>query len=182
MHAQHPVASGTSPAAPAGAGTRVEPWGLGSRFGQWYLVGLDRARGDKRLLPALPPDLRRDRPGAGRSSRRRPVQRPAELAEPPELPVRPPWSTSSRAAAGIAQACRAGPLQPPRGRPRTSGTRSRGRAGATDSPCPTGTPRCSARSSPPTGPASSWWRLPSFRRRPAPPGRRREFAAARAPA
>jgi proteasome accessory factor C len=28
----------------------VEPWGLGSRFGQWYLVGHDRGRGDKRFF------------------------------------------------------------------------------------------------------------------------------------
>jgi proteasome accessory factor C len=28
----------------------VEPWGLGSRFGQWYLVGHDRARKDKRFF------------------------------------------------------------------------------------------------------------------------------------
>ncbi|WP_120520182.1 helix-turn-helix transcriptional regulator [Arthrobacter celericrescens] len=29
---------------------RVEPWGLGSRFGQWYLVGFDRTRGAKRFF------------------------------------------------------------------------------------------------------------------------------------
>ncbi|MFK0006297.1 helix-turn-helix transcriptional regulator [Paenarthrobacter sp. NPDC090520] len=28
----------------------VEPWGLGSRFGQWYLVGLDRGRKAKRFF------------------------------------------------------------------------------------------------------------------------------------
>ncbi|MFP3461578.1 WYL domain-containing protein [Arthrobacter globiformis] len=28
----------------------VEPWGLGSRFGQWYLVGHDRGRGAKRYF------------------------------------------------------------------------------------------------------------------------------------
>ncbi|MFE4544043.1 helix-turn-helix transcriptional regulator [Arthrobacter sp. NPDC056727] len=28
----------------------VEPWGLGSRFGQWYLVGFDRGRGAKRFF------------------------------------------------------------------------------------------------------------------------------------
>ncbi len=45
MHAQHPVSF------PYVAGTTgkeeqrtVEPWGLGSRFGQWYLAGYDRAR------------------------------------------------------------------------------------------------------------------------------------------
>lgn len=45
MHAQHPVSF------PYLAGTTgkeeqrtVEPWGLGSRFGQWYLAGFDRSR------------------------------------------------------------------------------------------------------------------------------------------
>ncbi|WP_255770235.1 helix-turn-helix transcriptional regulator [Pseudarthrobacter sulfonivorans] len=45
MHARHPVSF------PYLAGTTgkeeqrtVEPWGLGSRFGQWYLTGFDRAR------------------------------------------------------------------------------------------------------------------------------------------
>jgi len=45
MHAQHPVSF------PYLAGTTgkeeqrtVEPWGLGSRFGQWYLAGYDRSR------------------------------------------------------------------------------------------------------------------------------------------
>jgi proteasome accessory factor C len=45
MHAQHPVSF------PYLAGTTgkeeqrtVEPWGLGSRFGQWYLTGFDRSR------------------------------------------------------------------------------------------------------------------------------------------
>lgn len=28
----------------------VEPWGMGSRFGQWYLVGFDRKRGAKRFF------------------------------------------------------------------------------------------------------------------------------------
>lgn len=28
----------------------VEPWGLGSRFGQWYLVGFDRGRGAQRFF------------------------------------------------------------------------------------------------------------------------------------
>jgi proteasome accessory factor C len=45
MHARHPVSF------PYLAGTTgkeeqrtVEPWGLGSRFGQWYLTGFDRSR------------------------------------------------------------------------------------------------------------------------------------------
>ena len=51
MHAQHPV-SFTYLAGSTGQEQQrlVEPWGLGSRFGQWYLVGYDRARGDKRFF------------------------------------------------------------------------------------------------------------------------------------
>lgn len=49
MHAQHPVrfrylAGSTGKE----EGRVVEPWGLGSRFGQWYLVGYDRVRGAQR--------------------------------------------------------------------------------------------------------------------------------------
>lgn len=51
MHAQHPV-SFTYLAGSTGREElrTVEPWGLGSRFGQWYLVGFDRARGAKRFF------------------------------------------------------------------------------------------------------------------------------------
>ncbi|MGX1160988.1 transcriptional regulator [Arthrobacter sp. SLBN-100] len=45
MHARHPV---TFTYLAGSTGTEeqrtVEPWGLGSRFGHWYLVGYDRAR------------------------------------------------------------------------------------------------------------------------------------------
>ncbi|GGH92224.1 helix-turn-helix transcriptional regulator [Arthrobacter liuii] len=45
MHARHPVAF-TYLAGSTGKEEErtVEPWGLGSRFGQWYLMGYDRAR------------------------------------------------------------------------------------------------------------------------------------------
>lgn len=45
MHARHPVTF-TYLAGSTGKEEQrtVEPWGLGSRFGQWYLVGHDRAR------------------------------------------------------------------------------------------------------------------------------------------
>jgi proteasome accessory factor C len=45
MHARHPVTF-TYLAGSTGAEElrTVEPWGLGSRFGHWYLVGFDRAR------------------------------------------------------------------------------------------------------------------------------------------
>jgi predicted DNA-binding transcriptional regulator YafY len=66
----------------------VEPWGLGSRFGQWYLVGQDRARKDKRffrlsrLTSAVTVlDKESFTPPAGFNVR-------AELASLEELPVR----------------------------------------------------------------------------------------------
>ena len=51
MHAQHPV-SFTYLAGSTGREEvrTVEPWGLGSRFGQWYLVGFDRVRAAKRFF------------------------------------------------------------------------------------------------------------------------------------
>jgi proteasome accessory factor C len=51
MHAQHPVSfrylAGTTGKEEE---RRVEPWGLGSRFGQWYLVGFDRSREAQRVF------------------------------------------------------------------------------------------------------------------------------------
>jgi proteasome accessory factor C len=51
MHAQHPV-SFTYLAGSTGREEvrTVEPWGLGSRFGQWYLVGFDRGRAARRFF------------------------------------------------------------------------------------------------------------------------------------
>ncbi|OFI37999.1 WYL domain-containing protein [Arthrobacter sp. SW1] len=51
LNARQPVSFGYR-AASTGAEERrrVEPWGLGSRFGQWYLVGFDQARGAKRFF------------------------------------------------------------------------------------------------------------------------------------
>ena len=51
MHAQHPVSFRYLAESTGQEEDRlVEPWGLGSRFGQWYLVAHDRARGDKRFF------------------------------------------------------------------------------------------------------------------------------------
>ncbi|MET4135784.1 WYL domain-containing protein [Pseudarthrobacter sp. PvP090] len=51
MHAQHPVSFRYLAGSTGREEERlVEPWGLGSRFGQWYLVAHDRARGDKRFF------------------------------------------------------------------------------------------------------------------------------------
>lgn len=51
MHAQHPVRFSYLASSTGQEQERlVEPWGLGSRFGQWYLVGHDRGRGDKRFF------------------------------------------------------------------------------------------------------------------------------------
>jgi proteasome accessory factor C len=51
MHAQHPVSfhylAGSTGKEEE---RRVEPWGLGSRFGQWYLVGHDQTRGQRRFF------------------------------------------------------------------------------------------------------------------------------------
>lgn len=45
MHARHPVTFSYRAATTGAEEQRVvEPWGLGSRFGNWYLVGYDRAR------------------------------------------------------------------------------------------------------------------------------------------
>lgn len=51
IHAQHPVRFSYLAGSTGQDQERlVEPWGLGSRFGQWYLVGHDRGRGDKRFF------------------------------------------------------------------------------------------------------------------------------------
>lgn len=51
MHGNHPVRFGYLAVSTGREEVReVEPWGLGSRFGQWYLVGFDRGRGAKRLF------------------------------------------------------------------------------------------------------------------------------------
>ncbi len=51
MHGRHPVRFGYLAISTGREETReVEPWGLGSRFGQWYLVGFDRGRGAKRIF------------------------------------------------------------------------------------------------------------------------------------
>ncbi len=45
MHAQHPVTFAYLAGSTGKEEQRtVEPWGMGSRFGQWYLAGFDRAR------------------------------------------------------------------------------------------------------------------------------------------
>ena len=99
-------ASATSPAAPARRrNALVEPWGLGSRFGQWYLVGHDRARGAKRFFRL------------SRLTSAVTVLDKETFTPPPDFNVRaelaslpgaagagPPSSTSGRHAAGAAQA------------------------------------------------------------------------------
>lgn len=51
MHGRHPVRFGYLAVSTGREEVReVEPWGLGSRFAQWYLVGFDRGRGAKRLF------------------------------------------------------------------------------------------------------------------------------------
>jgi proteasome accessory factor C len=51
MHAQHPVRFRYLAGSTGREEERVvEPWGLGSRFGQWYLVGHDRGRSAQRFF------------------------------------------------------------------------------------------------------------------------------------
>ncbi|MET3947445.1 putative DNA-binding transcriptional regulator YafY [Arthrobacter sp. UYCu512] len=51
VHARHPVSFRYLAGSTGREEARlVEPWGLGSRFGQWYLVGHDRTRGAKRFF------------------------------------------------------------------------------------------------------------------------------------
>ena len=89
MHARHPV-SFTYLASSTGKEEErtVEPWGLGSRFGQWYLMGYDRARKAarqfrlSRLTSAVTTVAREHyTPPAGFNIR-------AELDRLPELPLR----------------------------------------------------------------------------------------------
>lgn len=89
MHAQHPVSFRYLAGSTGKEEERlVEPWGLGSRFGQWYLVAHDRARGDKRFFrlsrvtsAVTVLDKEHFTPPADFNVR-------AELAGLPELPVR----------------------------------------------------------------------------------------------
>lgn len=89
MHAQHAVTFSYLAGSTGQEELRtVEPWGLGSRFGQWYLVGFDRSRGAKRVFrlsrltsAVTVMDKERYSPPAGFNVR-------AELAGLPELPVR----------------------------------------------------------------------------------------------
>ncbi|WP_284978311.1 WYL domain-containing protein [Arthrobacter sp. fls2-241-R2A-200] len=89
MHGRHTVRFGYLAGSTGREEQReVEPWGLGSRFGQWYLVGWDRARGAKRFfrlsrmttaVTAVPGSS--CEPPAGFNAR-------AELDELNELPLR----------------------------------------------------------------------------------------------
>ncbi|MGN7252444.1 helix-turn-helix transcriptional regulator [Arthrobacter sp. SAFR-014] len=88
MHAQHAVRFLYLAGSTGREEERVvEPWGLGSRFGQWYLVGFDRGRGAKRFyrlsrFTSAVTILEREAftPPAGFNVR-------AELDSLPELPV-----------------------------------------------------------------------------------------------
>ncbi|MFC7849466.1 helix-turn-helix transcriptional regulator [Arthrobacter sp. NPDC057388] len=88
MHAQHAVRFRYLAGSTGREEERVvEPWGLGSRFGQWYLVGFDRGRGAKRFFrlsrfTSAVTILEREAftPPAGFNAR-------AELNSLPELPV-----------------------------------------------------------------------------------------------
>lgn len=89
MHAQHPVSFSYLAGSTGKEEQRtVEPWGLGSRFGQWYLAGYDRTRQAprhfrlSRLTSAVTVlDKERYSPPADFNIR-------AELDRLPELPLR----------------------------------------------------------------------------------------------
>lgn len=89
MHSQHPVSFRYLAGTTGKEEERlVEPWGLGSRFAQWYLVGFDRARGAQRYFrlsrfTSAVTMLEKDSytPPVGFSAR-------AELDKLPELPLR----------------------------------------------------------------------------------------------
>jgi predicted DNA-binding transcriptional regulator YafY len=89
MHAQHAVSFSYLAGSTGREEVRiVEPWGLGSRFGQWYLVGFDRGRRAKRFFrlsrfTSAVTVMEKDTytPPAGFNVR-------AELGGLPELPVR----------------------------------------------------------------------------------------------
>lgn len=89
MHARHPVTFTYLAGSTGNEELRtVEPWGLGSRFGQWYLMGFDRARKAARYFrlsrftsPVTTLDRDSYSPPAGFSIR-------DELNRLPELPLR----------------------------------------------------------------------------------------------
>ncbi len=146
VHAQHPVSFRYLAGSTGQEEDRpVEPWGLGSRFGQWYLVGHDRTRGAKRFFRLSrftsavtvlakenftpPPDFN--------------VR--AELAALPELPVR-------TAVVDVRAGSAARPPQAGHRRPRAGTAPGCPTPAATASVCRTGTLRCWPRNSPPTVP------------------------------
>ena len=148
MHAQHPVSFRYLAGSTGKEEERlVEPWGLGSRFGQWYLVAQDRTRGDKRFfrlsrLTSAVTVLEKESftPPADFNVR-------AELASLAELPV-------STAVLDV----QAGRLHGLRNRALSAPVRNPApdcpKPAATASVCHTGTPRPWPRNSPPTGPGS----------------------------
>ena len=118
MHAQHPVSFRYLAGSTGKEEERfVEPWGLGSRFGQWYLVARDRTRGEKRffrlsrLTSAVTVlDKERFTPPADFNVR-------AELAGLPELPVRTAVvDVQAGRLHGLRKRSLAGPVEPEPGR------------------------------------------------------------------
>ena len=159
MHAQHPVSFRYLAGSTGKEEERlVEPWGLGSRFGQWYLVAQDRTRGDKRFfrlsrLTSAVTVLEKESftPPADFNVR-------AELAGLAELPVRTAVLDVQDGQAAWT------PQHGPSALPFRNPAPDCPRPAATASVCRTGTPRRWPRNSPPTGPGSAWCPRPNSSR------------------
>ena len=123
---------------------RVEPWGVGSRFGNWYLVGLDRDRGEERMfrLSRITSDIARlggtmERPEGFRIAEHLDRLDPASAMTPAAADVLPGRGLALRIAAADDA-----------GLPAPTGPTPSPPTGATPSPSGTTTPRPPPRSSP----------------------------------
>ena len=136
-----------TPGRPTVTERHLEPWGIVSRHGRWYVVGHDRDRDATRVfrLSRVAGPVRSRRPrrrGAGARGHRPPGPGRHPGADP-RRPARPgcasaPGSGVRLRRRATAQSARAGRL---------------GRA----APCPTATSTCWPRRSPATAPTSGWW-------------------------
>ena len=149
-----PVPSPTAPPGePAAEERRVEPWGVVSWHGRWYLVGHDTGRGADAGLPAVAGST-----GAG-------ARRPGRLGHVPDghgpARVRGAATAGDRVARPPGVRVRAGTCWALRGRPhvRTAGRRRLGRRSSSGTPTRSGWPT----GSPASARTPSCWRRPEAR-------------------